>query len=133
MAVGVDDAEPVIEKVYGVKVDLLDAALETVVPKAKTDLRIYLRGEYLKRLVMCTAMYMAYVVPSYALMTFLPIMLEALSISGKGAIGLIIETVIISLIAIGSACAIFLVERAGRRPLALSHSRPPTPPPPHLD
>jgi len=112
------DAEAVVKKIYGVTVDLSSVRIDDA-PEKKGDLRLYFRGEYLRRLIMCSALYLAVVTPLYALLTFLPAILSGFSISGDGPTGLMVETVIIGLIVAGSIPALFLVERWGRRPVAV--------------
>lgn len=114
----VADAEAVVEKIYGTKLDLSTEHIEQTA-KPKTDLRIFLRGLYLRRLIMCSALYLAVVTPLYALLTFLPTILSGFSISGSGPTGLVVETVIIALIVAGSIPAVLLVEKWGRRPIAV--------------
>jgi MFS transporter, putative metabolite transport protein len=113
------DAEAVVEKIYGITVDLSAVRVEDTPESRKADLRSYFRGEYLRRLIMCSALYLAVVTPLYALLTFLPTILSGFSISGEGSTGLIVETVIIGLIVAGSIPALYLVERWGRRPVAV--------------
>nr|WP_271211073.1 MFS transporter [Rhodococcus wratislaviensis]GLK36780.1 MFS transporter [Rhodococcus wratislaviensis] len=115
----VADAEAVVEKIYGEKLDLSKVTVEDTADKPKADIRIYFRGQYLARLIMCSALYLAVVTPLYALLTFLPTILSGFSISGDGSAGLIVETVIIGLIVAGSIPALFLVEKWGRRPIAV--------------
>ena len=112
------DAEAVVKKIYGVTVDLSSVRIDDA-PEKKVDLRLFFRGEYLRRLIMCSALYLAVVTPLYALLTFLPAILSGFSISGDGPTGLMVETVIIGLIVAGSIPALFLVERWGRRPVAV--------------
>ncbi len=114
----VADAEAVVKKIYGVTLDLSSAQLDDDVKK-KVDIRSFFRGEYLRRLIMCSALYLAVVTPLYALLTFLPTILSGFSISGDGPTGLMVETVIIGLIVAGSIPALYLVERWGRRPVAV--------------
>jgi MFS transporter, putative metabolite transport protein len=113
------DAEAVVAKIYGTKVDLSSVRVEDATEKPKVELRSFFRGEYLRRLIMCSALYLAVVTPLYALLTFLPTILSGFSISGEGPTGLMVETVIIGLIVAGSIPALFLVERWGRRPVAV--------------
>jgi putative MFS transporter len=113
------DAEAVVKKIYGATVDLSSAGFDEGVKKPKTDLRVFFRGTYLRRLIMCSALYLAVVTPLYALLTFLPSILTGFSISGDGPTGLMVETVIIGLIVAGSIPALYLVERWGRRPVAV--------------
>ncbi len=60
------------------------------------------RGGYLKRTLMCGALYFAQITPQYAMLTFLPVILAGFAVSSDGSAGLIVETVIILLFAIGS-------------------------------
>lgn len=114
----VADAEAVVKRIYGAELDL--SAVHVDAPdKGRTDLRVFLRGIYLRRLIMCSALYLAVVTPLYALLTFLPTILSGFSISGTGSTGLIVETIIIGLIVAGSVPAVFLVEKWGRRPIAV--------------
>jgi putative MFS transporter len=115
----VADAEAVVKKIYGTTVDLSSVRVDDTPDKPKVDVRSYFRGEYLRRLIMCSALYLAVVTPLYALLTFLPAILSGFSISGEGPTGLMVETVIIGLIVAGSIPALFLVERWGRRPVAV--------------
>ncbi|KLO27985.1 MFS transporter [Mycobacterium haemophilum] len=114
------DAEAVIKKVYGITVDVSFVRTDDAPEKPKVDLRGYFRGEYLRRLTMCSALYLAVVTPLYALLTFLPTILSGFAISGDGPAGLMVETSIIGLIVAGSILALYLVERCGRRPVAVS-------------
>lgn len=116
----VADAEAVVQKIYGVKLDLSQLAHGSdadAQPKAK--LSAFMKGEYLRRFIMCSALYLAVVTPLYALLTFLPTILSGFSISGEGPMGLVVETVIIGLIVAGSIPAVYLVEHWGRRPIAV--------------
>ena len=113
------DAEAVVKKIYGATVDLSSAGNDEGVKAPKTDLRVFFRGEYLRRLIMCSALYLAVVTPLYALLTFLPSILTGFKISGDGPTGLMVETVIIGLIVAGSIPALWLVEKWGRRPVAV--------------
>ena len=113
------DAEAVVAKIYGVNVDLSSVSVEDGPTKPKAELRSFFRGEYLRRLIMCSALYLAVVTPLYALLTFLPTILSGFSIAGDGPTGLMVETVIIGLIVAGSIPALFLVEKWGRRPVAV--------------
>jgi MFS transporter, putative metabolite transport protein len=112
------DAEAVVKKIYGTTVDLSSVRVDDE-EKPKVNLRVFFRGEYLRRLIMCSALYLAVVTPLYALLTFLPSILSGFSISGEGPTGLMVETVIIGLIVAGSIPALYLVERWGRRPVAV--------------
>src|SRR5262245_36693790 len=112
------DAEAVVEKIYGTTVDLSSVRIDDTETR-KVDMRSYFRGEYLRRLIMCSALYLAVVTPLYALLTFLPAILSGFRISGEGPTGLMVETVIIGLIVAGSIPALSLVERWGRRPVAV--------------
>jgi putative MFS transporter len=112
------DAEAVVKKIYGTTVDLSSVRIDDTETR-KVDVRSYFRGEYLRRLIMCSALYLAVVTPLYALLTFLPAILSGFSISGEGPTGLMVETVIIGLIVAGSIPALSLVERWGRRPVAV--------------
>ncbi|MCW2556228.1 MAG: putative transporter [Mycobacterium sp.] len=113
------DAEAVVKKIYGATVDLSSVGIGEGAEKPKTDLRVFFRGAYLRRLIMCSALYLAVVTPLYALLTFLPSILTGFKISGDGPTGLMVETVIIGLIVAGSIPALYLVERWGRRPVAV--------------
>lgn len=115
----VADAEAVVERIYGVKLDLSQVTADVNEPKAKFPLSSILKGQYGRRLIMCSALYLAVVTPLYALLTFLPTILEGFNISGEGPMGLVVETVIIGLIVAGSIPALWLVERWGRRPIAV--------------
>ncbi|MGB3698668.1 MAG: MFS transporter [Gordonia sp. (in: high G+C Gram-positive bacteria)] len=115
----VSEAEDVMENIYGVRPDLTVAAAQAVESKKDIKIAAMFRGEYGRRLLMCSALYLAVVTPLYALLTFLPVILEGFSISGDGPTGLMVETVIIGLIVAGSIPALWLVERAGRRPVAV--------------
>ena len=68
----VADAEAVVKKIYDVTVDLSSVSIDDTDEKQKVNLRSYFRGEYLRRLIMCSALYLAVVTPLYALLTFLP-------------------------------------------------------------
>ncbi|HEY5857996.1 MAG TPA: MFS transporter [Aldersonia sp.] len=115
----VAEAEAVVQKIYGAKLDLSKVSVEDTAKAQKGSMRQYFRGAYLRRLIMCCALYLAVVTPLYALLTFLPTILDGFSISGSGSTGLIVETAIIALIVAGSIPALFLVERWGRRPIAV--------------
>lgn len=117
----VADAEAVVEKIYGTRIDLSTASVDDPAEgrSPRVDFRVFFRGQYLRRLIMCSALYLAVVTPLYALLTFLPSILSGFSISGEGPMGLVVETVIIGLIVAGSIPALFLVERWGRRPIAV--------------
>lgn len=72
----VADAEAVVERIYGVKLDLSQVTADVDEPKAKFPLSSILKGQYGRRLIMCSALYLAVVTPLYALLTFLPTILE---------------------------------------------------------
>ncbi|TWS24294.1 MFS transporter [Tsukamurella sputi] len=112
-----EEARAVAREIYDVDLDV--HAPVPVSAEGKANLRSLLRGLYGRRLLMCSALYLAVVTPLYALLMFLPRILDGFGISGDGASGLIVETVIIGLIAAGSVPAMFLVERWGRRPLTV--------------
>ncbi|MFE5117594.1 MFS transporter [Arthrobacter koreensis] len=113
------EAEAVIEEIYDHKLDLSQVHLDAP-DTPKTDMRVFLQGFYLRRIIMCSILYLAQVTPLYALLTFLPSILNGFAISGSGPTGLIVETVIIALIVAGSIPALFLVEKWGRRPMVLA-------------
>lgn len=118
----VADAEAVVKKIYGTAVDLSSVAVDDPDAnplKPRANLGVFFRGQYMRRLVMCSVLYLAVVTPLYALLTFLPAILSGFAISGEGPMGLIVETVIIGLIVAGSIPALYLVERWGRRPIAV--------------
>ena len=60
------DAEAVVKKIYGITVDLSSVRIDDDPEKRKVNLRSYFRGEYLRRLIMCSALYLAVVTPLYA-------------------------------------------------------------------
>jgi putative MFS transporter len=115
----VKDAEDVVEKIYGVRPKLEASTGEADEVRPATDLSQYFKGEYLRRIVMCSMLYLAVVTPLYALLTYLPVILTGFKIAGDGPTGLLVETVIIGLTVAGSIPALYLVERWGRRPLAV--------------
>lgn len=115
----VADAEAVVERIYGVKLDLSQVTADGEEPKKKFPLSAIFKGQYGRRLIMCSALYLAVVTPLYALLTFLPAILKGFNISGEGPTGLLVECVIIGLIAAGSIPALWLVENWGRRPVTV--------------
>ncbi|MER6523771.1 MFS transporter [Streptomyces sp. NPDC001508] len=114
----VADAEKAAQKIYGTKFSL-DGMRGTVPQPVEVDLRIFLHGTYLRRLIMCIALYIAVVAPMYALLTFLPTILSGFGVAAEGVSGIVIETVVIGLLLIGSLPAVVLVEKWGRRPLTV--------------
>ncbi|MBU8820085.1 MULTISPECIES: MFS transporter [Mycolicibacterium] len=115
----ISDAEDVVERIYGVRPTLSAITDEPHVESPKRELTQFLRGEYLKRIVMCSMLYLAVVTPLYALLTYLPTILTGFHIQGDGPSGLLVETVIIGLTVAGSILSLYLVEHWGRRPLAV--------------
>lgn len=112
------EAEAVVEKIYGVKADLRSLQVKEL-DKPKIGLGIFLKGQYLRRLIMCVALYLAVVTPLYAILTYLPTLLAGFSIPESGSAGLIVETVIVGLGFLGSIPAVFLMEKWGRRRLTV--------------
>ncbi|QIM18382.1 MFS transporter [Leucobacter coleopterorum] len=116
----VAEAEQVAKQIYNVDVSLADAEGAGVVGKrVKIDLKPLFRGEYLRRLIMCSVLYIAVVTPLYGLVTFLPALLEGFNIDGGGVSGMWVETVILAITVAGSLIAMSKVDRWGRRPLAV--------------
>jgi MFS transporter, putative metabolite transport protein len=114
----VDQAQAVIRTVYGREVDLTrDRVRESAT--ASGSFAAILRGGYLKRTVMCGSLYLAQITPQYALLTFLPVILASFAISDAGSAGLVIETVIIALFAVGCIPALRWVETLGRRKMTI--------------
>lgn len=111
----VTDAEAVIEQIYGHKVDLTTEEPE---PQKSSFIDI-LRGGYLKRTIMCGTLYLAQITPQYAILTFLPVILAGFAVSDTGSTGLIVETVIIALFAVGTIPALRWVETIGRRKMTI--------------
>ena len=72
----VADAEAVVERIYGVKLDLSQVTADGEEPKKKFPLSAIFKGQYGRRLIMCSALYLAVVTPLYALLTFLPAILK---------------------------------------------------------
>lgn len=108
------EAEKVIMDVYGHQLDLTDVEPHGS-PDTKGSFRAILRGGYLKRTIMCGTLYLAQITPQYALLTFLPVILAGFSLSDSGSAGLVVETVIIVLFAVGCIPALRWVETIGRR------------------
>ncbi|WP_272818774.1 MFS transporter [Prescottella equi] len=119
----VAEAEQVILDVYGKKLDLTDEAPADSGMTMLQSFKAIVRGGYLKRTLMCGALYFAQITPQYAMLTFLPVILAGFAVSSDGSAGLIVETVIILLFAIGSIPALRWVETIGRRKMSSSRSR----------
>ncbi|QTX06016.1 MFS transporter [Agromyces archimandritae] len=116
----VADAERVAKDIYGVDVSLAEADQSNEVGEpAKIDLKPLFRGQYLRRLIMCSVLYIAVVTPLYGLVTFLPALLEGFHIDGGGVSGMWVETVILAITVAGSLVAMSKVDSWGRRPLAV--------------
>ncbi|MGV9633094.1 MFS transporter [Nocardia rhamnosiphila] len=115
----VAEAEDVFEQIYGARVDLSKVTVDDEESSGKVSLRVFLKPVYLRRIIMCCILYLAVVTPVYALLTFLPSLLKGFNVSGGGASGMLVEIVIIAMIAIGGLPGLWLVERWGRRPLAI--------------
>ncbi|WP_032406378.1 MFS transporter [Rhodococcoides fascians] len=114
------EAEDVVFKIYGTRIDLSDADAGSVSSqKPKTAFLAIVRGGYLKRTVMCGTLYLAQITPQYALLTFLPVILAGFAISDAGSAGLIVETAIIVLFALGCIPALRWVETFGRRKMGI--------------
>ncbi|WP_430334769.1 MFS transporter [Rhodococcus sp. ACT016] len=114
------EAEEVILSVYGKKLDLTEeAAAVTDSPSMGASFKAIVRGGYLKRTVMCGTLYFAQITPQYAMLTFLPVILAGFAISDAGSAGLVVETVIILLFAVGSIPALRWVETIGRRKMSI--------------
>ena len=115
----VAEAEQVILDVYGKKLDLTDEAPADSGMTMLQSFKAIVRGGYLKRTLMCGALYFAQITPQYAMLTFLPVILAGFAVSSDGSAGLIVETVIILLFAIGSIPALRWVETIGRRKMSI--------------
>ncbi|MFE5704946.1 MFS transporter [Rhodococcus koreensis] len=114
----VAEAEAVVMSVYGRKLDLSDQTVDETDTK-KASFGAILRGGYLKRTVMCGTLYLAQITPQYALLTFLPVILAGFAVSDAGSAGLVVETVIIALFALGCLPALRWVETLGRRKMTI--------------
>ncbi|BCF86283.1 MFS transporter (plasmid) [Rhodococcus qingshengii] len=114
------EAEEVVFNIYGKRIDLSEIASsadDSTSPKSSfLDI---VRGGYLKRTIMCGTLYLAQITPQYALLTFLPVILAGFAISDAGSAGLIVETVIIVLFAVGCIPALRWVETLGRRKMTI--------------
>ncbi|MFW0797603.1 MFS transporter [Gordonia sp. CPCC 205515] len=113
----IDEAQAVIEQVYGHKVELTK---DQAPASEKGSFMAILRGGYLKRTIMCGTLYLAQITPQYAMMTFLPVILAGFAISAdSGSVSLLVETVIIVLFAVGAIPALRWVETIGRRKMTI--------------
>lgn len=112
-----EQAREVARQIYSVDLDVTSAVANKT--EAKASIRDLIRGIYGRRLLMCSVLYLAVVTPLYALLTFLPKILDGFNVSGDGISGLFVETAIIALIAVGSIPSLWLVEKWGRRPVAV--------------
>ncbi|KAA0108248.1 MFS transporter [Mycolicibacterium sp. P9-22] len=118
----VQEAQAVIKSVYGRDVDLSAQPVDEGSRESASffgSFAAIVRGGYLKRTVMCGVLYLAQITPQYALLTFLPVILAGFAISDTGSAGLIIETVIIALFALGCIPALRWVETIGRRKMTI--------------
>jgi putative MFS transporter len=118
-----DEVRAFARQVYGVTLDPSDGLEPSGASErplgAEASLKPLFRGEYLRRMVMCATLYTAVVVPLYAILTYLPILLKGFAVDADGASGLLVQTGINSLVVVGSAVAMVATDRWGRRPLAV--------------
>lgn len=113
------EAEAVIKMVYNVDVTLdPPTAAESQKRSYFQDLKTLVTGGYLKRTVMCGVLYFAQITPQYALYTFGTLILMTAGISGNNSETLG-ELFIAALFAVGIIPALKLVEKPGRRPMAV--------------
>ena len=83
-----------------------------------SDFSTIVRGGYLKRLVMCSTLYLAQITPQYALFTFGGIILGAAGINDANA-STLGELLFAALFALGVLPALRLIETWGRRPMTV--------------
>ncbi len=71
--------------VYGKKLDLTDEAPADSGMTMLQSFKAIVRGGYLKRTLMCGALYFAQITPQYAMLTFLPVILAGFAVSSDGS------------------------------------------------
>lgn len=110
----VDEARRVVQRVYGVNLEHLEA------PAAppRTDMRDVFRGGYLSRLIFVSIFWGCQLVPLYAVATFGPLILQQLNV-GSHLITYLGAVIINALILVGCFPGLYWVERYGRRPLVI--------------
>ena len=116
----IDEAQDIIEQVYGRRVDL-SAHNETNEDKTLPTgdaIRLVLSRKYLKRTVMCGVLYFAQITPQYAIYIFGPMILLSMGLEG-GSLDIIGTAVISALFVLGNAAALKPVETLGRRQMTV--------------
>jgi MFS transporter, putative metabolite transport protein len=115
----IEEADAVMKQVYGPNASLpADAITDQPRSSFAEDLRLIIRGGYLKRILMCGILYLAQITPQYALYTFGGIILLSAGIEGTNA-STLGELVIATLFAVGIIPALKLIESWGRRPMTV--------------
>lgn len=114
------EADAVMKQVYGPDASLpADATSAAETPSSfAQDLKLIIRGGYLKRIIMCGVLYFAQITPQYALYTFGGIILLTAGIEGTNA-STLGELLIATLFAVGIIPALKLIESWGRRPMTV--------------
>lgn len=112
----VDRAEEVIQEVYDVEVDLQKAKGKR---REKTRFTKMFEGEYLIRTLFIGLFWTFQIIPTFAIYTFGPQIMEAFNLKG-GNITLLSEVVISFFFLVGCIPALLLINRIGRRPLIIS-------------
>lgn len=112
------EAEAVMVEVYG-HTEPITEVPESDEQSSLQKFSAIVRGGYLKRTIMCGTLYLAQITPQYAMMTFLPVILTSFAVSEDGATGMLVETAIVVLFALGCIPALRWVETIGRRKMTV--------------
>ncbi|KHD84923.1 metabolite transporter [Heyndrickxia ginsengihumi] len=109
------EANEVIQEVYGVKADVSKMKDEKPV---KTNFRKMFQGEYLKRTLFIGLFWTFQIIPTFAIYTFGPQILEAFHLKGEN-VSFLSEIFISLFFLIGCIPALFFVNKIGRRPVII--------------
>jgi putative MFS transporter len=110
----VEEARDVVRQVYGVEMGEIAAPPDP----PRTDFREIFRGGYLSRLIFTSVFWMCQLIPLFALDTFGPVIMQKFHADSEIAtyVGpILINTAIL----VGCFPGMWLVDRAGRRPLLI--------------
>ncbi|WP_026694230.1 MFS transporter [Peribacillus kribbensis] len=109
------EASAIIQDVYGVDVDLTQLKEEKVV---KAKFSSMFKGEYLKRTLFIGLFWTFQIIPTFAIYTFGPQILEAFHLKGEN-VAFLSEIIISLFFLIGCIPALIFVNKLGRRPVII--------------
>jgi MFS transporter, putative metabolite transport protein len=109
------EAEDVIDSVYGVKIDLSHTEVEKT---EKTKFGKMFKGGYLKRTLFVGLFWTFQIIPTFAIYTFGPQILEAFNLKGEN-VSFLSEIIISLFFLVGCIPALFFVNKVGRRPVII--------------